>query len=385
MYLVYGGDYDYAWFSKWDGDVVAYIGAETAGVRGLGIGIKVTQYGTRWVLLAGLAPELWTNMDHWSDDAKEILYRAISWAAVKAIGISITPVNVYVGDLITVEIPPLPGTIYSVLIDDTIVLRDILGKNESAIIRLKVPNLERGIHRVVVVSEGMYYGEAFFYVNTKLDILTKDPRAGGTLELSVTGHPVNTTLFVCIDDNIISNVRARDANPLRLTIAIPDYFEGIHVLNLRTEDGEVIASSNVFIGESAFKSEVLSYYNNMTYVLSQLLVMMNALSNYTSSSLRGVNESVSVLSSLTSSLIQSLDLYLKQTLQELQGLREVSTETSLSVNQSMTKLRDDVMNRVNELELRISGSIGLLTSLAAVLIIVNVMVLVIEALTRLRR
>jgi subtilisin family serine protease len=385
VYLVYGGDYDYAWFSKWDGDVVAYIGAEIAGVRGLGIGVKVTQYGTRWVLLAGLAPELWTNMDHWSDDAKEILYRAISWAAVKAIGVSVTPINVYVGDLITVEIPPLPGTIYSVMIDDTIVLRDILGKNETAVIKLKVPNLERGVHRVVVVSEGMYYGEAVFYVNTKLDILTKDPRAGETLELSVTGHPVNTTLFVCIDDNIISNVRARDANPLRLAIAIPEYFEGMHVLNLRTEDGEVIASSKVFIRESAFRSEVLSYYNNMTYVLSQLLVMMNTLSNYTSSGLRGVNESVSVLSNLTSGLIQSLDLYLKQTLQELQGLREGSAEISLSVNQSMAKLREDVMNRVNELDVRTSGSIGLLTSLAAVLIIVNVIVLMIEALTRLRR
>ncbi|MEM2039879.1 MAG: S8 family serine peptidase [Zestosphaera sp.] len=382
VYLVYGGDYDYAWFSKWDGDVIAYIGAETAGVRGIGIGVKVTQYGTRWALLAGLAPELWTNMDHWSDDAKEILYRAVSWVAVKPIGISVVPLNVYVGDVITIEIPPLPGTIYSVLIDNIVVLRDVIGKNETSIIKLRVPNLERGIHKVVVVSEGMYYGEAIFYVNTRLDVLTREPRAGGVLELSISGHPVNTTLFVYIDDNLLSSVRTRDVNPLRLTITIPEYFEGTHVLSVRTEDGEIIASNNIYVRESVFKREILSYYGNITSVLNQLLLSMNTLSNYTSAGLHSVSEGVNLLTNLTSSLIQSLDTYFRQMVYKVEMM---PSEISSNIDQNMARLESSILDRINRVELKTSSDVSLVTSLIGVLMIINLIILLIEALTRLRR
>ncbi len=62
IYIVNGGDYDYAWFNEWSGRIVALIGSETRGIRGGGIGVKETSYGTRWVLLAGLAPEQWTDI-----------------------------------------------------------------------------------------------------------------------------------------------------------------------------------------------------------------------------------------------------------------------------------------------------------------------------------
>lgn len=382
VYLVYGGDYDYAWFSKWDGDVVAYIGAETAGVRGLGIGVKVTQYGTRWALLAGLAPELWTNMDHWSDDAKEILYRAVSWAALRPIGISVVPFNVYVDDLITVEIPPLPGTIYSVLIDNTVVLRDVIGENQTSIIKLRVPNLERGIHKIVIISEGMYYGEAVFYVNTKLDVLTKEPRAGGVLELNISGHPVNTTLFVCIDDNLISSVRTRDVNPLKLTIAIPEYFEGSHTLSIRTEDGEVIAFSNIHIKESVFKSEMMSYYNNIILVLNQLLANMSTMSNYTLLGLHNINENMSLLANLTSNLIQGLDLYFRQIMIEVE---RTPSEISLSINENITRLENSILSRVDQIGSEISNDVRLATSLIITSIIISIITLLVGVLMYLKQ
>lgn len=112
-------------------------------MKGCGIGVKTTPYGTRWVLLAGLAPELWTNMDHWSDEAKKILLRSIAWASLRPIDISIIPTSIYVGEVLTIEIPPLPGVTYSILIDDIVILESIVGRNESMIIKVRVPYLER--------------------------------------------------------------------------------------------------------------------------------------------------------------------------------------------------------------------------------------------------
>lgn len=408
VYLVHDGDYDYAWFSKWDGEVLAYIGAETVGVRGLGIGVKTTPYNTRWVLLAGLAPEVWTNMDHWSDDAKEILHKAISWAAVKPINISVVPYSVYVGDTIVIEIPPLPGIIYSIYLDNMIVYRDIIGKNESTTIKLRIPNLERGLHTVKVISEGLFYGEAKFFVNTKLEVLTEDIVGGKVLVLRITGHPSNANLLIYIDDNYLTSTWTSSVEPLTLYVTIPEYFKGAHTINIRTIHGETIVSKDIVIKESVFESGVISQlfniielYSNLSSILKQLGVDLGSLNATTLHGLEYILNELTNLGGLlldinsTLSTIYGELIKLPQTLEDrYEKVLDRVLEEKLKSNREATL--NDTIEALRELESNLSeniatsektilGTVNAQLTLIYVLVITNILISLLTLLLRYKK
>ncbi len=395
VYLVYGGDYDFAWFSKWDGEVLAYIGAETVGVKGEGIGVKVTSAGTRWVLLAGLAPEVWTHMDYWSEDAKEILYRSIVWAAYKLVNITLSPTHLHVGDTLYIEIPPLPGVVYSVLLDGIVIRKNLLGGSNPTTISIKIPLLERGAHRVQVISEGLYYGEAVFYVDTLIDMNDTVLQEDIAL-LNITGHPTYSTLLVYIDDNYITSVRTGDVEPLIIKLNIPGYFsEGTHLITLRTLDGEVIASKEIEVTRSKYRTELEDILNSQYNNTIELLLQVVESSTNTSKLLSLYGDNLASLSKNTSMLFLlvnglnntiarlleenkvGLEAYIDERVRELEdnismeirgGVSEVENNISIlgrNIGTSLASIREEV-GSVKEVVVSINnGMAGILSELTS--------------------
>ncbi len=346
IYVVDGGDYDYAWFSNWDGDLIAYIGAEQAGVRGGGIGVKVTEAGTRWVLLAGLAPEVWTNMDHWTMEAKEIFYRSILWVSIKPVHIDLVPEEVFVGDTLRIIVPPLHGIKFSIILDDRVLLQDIVGSDREMVIEVKVPPLEHGIHWIRLVSEGMYYGEKEFYVKTRVIPDRETVLQESRLVLNITGHPVNETLYIYIDDNYISTIYTRSVEPLIVTINIPSYFEeGEHVISIRRINGEVIAEATIAIEESVFKKGVRESINSFNETLATNLEDLFH-------ELTVIEENITVLSINTSTEIDRLRMELKNI------ITDQLTMILDDIVGNITYSRETVVDKISRIQLSINSSIS---------------------------
>lgn len=83
VYIITMGDGDHAWFWDYSGVTVANIGADYSGVRGGGVAFKITDSGNRHLLLAGLAPQFYANIMHWTDYAKNIFVRGVCWVAAR--------------------------------------------------------------------------------------------------------------------------------------------------------------------------------------------------------------------------------------------------------------------------------------------------------------
>jgi len=74
--IITGGDCDHAWFWGYSGYTIGDIGSEYSGIRGDAVALNA--YGESvHVLLAGLAPQSYTNVTHWTEDAKTIFVRAV--------------------------------------------------------------------------------------------------------------------------------------------------------------------------------------------------------------------------------------------------------------------------------------------------------------------
>lgn len=248
--LIEGGDYDFSWFEDWGGEVIASIGAESAGVKGAGVGVKVTEAGTRWVLLAGLAPEQWTNMEDWSEDAKNILYNAVVWAAVKPLAVEASEEVVKVGDNITISVAGAKGVNVTVTLDNEVIYEGPL-TGEGINITITVPHIPAGEHRIVAYSEGKYFGEVIITVVTDIKASVAAKAGARWVSIDVTGAPAAQALALTINDNYVTTILTNPDGDASANITVPDYIPGgVHELKLVTGEGQVLASATIELPES---------------------------------------------------------------------------------------------------------------------------------------
>lgn len=74
--IITGGDCDHTWFSNYSGSTIAVVGSEDQGIRGDAVALGA--YGeSLHVLLASLAPQYYTNVPDWTEDAKTIFIRGV--------------------------------------------------------------------------------------------------------------------------------------------------------------------------------------------------------------------------------------------------------------------------------------------------------------------
>jgi thermitase len=81
IYIISRGDRDHAWFWGYSGETIANIGADYTGIRGGGIAYKIRKNSNKHLLLAGLAPQVYANLEHWTEEAKLIFVRGVLWAS----------------------------------------------------------------------------------------------------------------------------------------------------------------------------------------------------------------------------------------------------------------------------------------------------------------
>jgi subtilisin family serine protease len=74
--IINGGDCDHTWFSNYSGRTIAAVGSVNQGIRG--DAVAAGAYGeSLHVLLASLAPQYWTNVADWTEDAETIFVRSV--------------------------------------------------------------------------------------------------------------------------------------------------------------------------------------------------------------------------------------------------------------------------------------------------------------------
>jgi len=75
--IITGGDCDHAWFWDYSGTTIAEVGSDIGGIQGDAVAVGAYG-GSTHVLLASLGPQSYTNVPHWTEDAKAIFVRAVT-------------------------------------------------------------------------------------------------------------------------------------------------------------------------------------------------------------------------------------------------------------------------------------------------------------------
>ncbi len=188
--IIDSGDRDYAWFWGYSGYTVADIGSEDAGIQGNAVALNV--YGkSLHVLLAGLAPQWFANVSHWTDDAETIFINAITFAALDS------GIEGYVTDEETEA--PLEGA--KVWVNET---GQAAYTDETGFYRLYLPP---GTYNVTAQAFG-YYDSSAEGVEVVEDVLTPQdfdlaPMPSGFIAGTVTdvetGLPIEGAIITLLD------------------------------------------------------------------------------------------------------------------------------------------------------------------------------------------
>ncbi len=257
------------------------------------------------------------------------------WSSYDIINITVTPKEVFVGDKIEITIPPMPGTVFSLIIDGRTVLENIVGGTQPFKYTYTVPPTSRGLHRVVVVAPGKYYGEALFIVQTRITILNETSQPSNLLALNITGQPVNTTLMLYIDDNYLTTIWAEGVEPIVLHVNVPDYISpGKHSIKLVLPNGEPIAVTEALFTESRtwiMLENVIQSINMSTNDIKSGIKSLAGQASINRDIINGINESI------TSLLTQLINKIIQET-SSLKGLNNTTNEKIDSISMKIDKL-----------------------------------------------
>jgi hypothetical protein len=168
VYLIEGGDYDYAWFYRYSGATIADIGSDSVGILGCGVAYTVRNGGNVHLLLSGLSQSSYTNIGNaWTEEAKMIFRQTVTWASeplpLAPPTISIDPNSGSVGTTVRVN-----GSGFSrnfpvtVKFDDTPIATAETDLNGSFVAVFNAPTAEFGAHRIKALDEYGAYAEATY-------------------------------------------------------------------------------------------------------------------------------------------------------------------------------------------------------------------------------
>ncbi len=354
--IIEGGDYDFCWFEDWGGKVIASIGAENVGVKGAGIGLKVTDAGTRWVLLAGLAPEQWTNTDDWTEDAENIFYNAVVWAAVKPLEVRASSLNVSVGDTINITVSGAKGVNVTVAFDDTTIYEGPMPENGTLSLELKIPHTPMGEHRITAYSEGKYFGELTVNVVPSLNASVKAAAGARWVTASITGAPASSVLYLAINDNIVTTVLTSPTGDASINATVPDYIPGgTSYLKLRSVEGAVIATATITLPPS-FTHETLSVLTNASSkALTELASLRESVTNLSNSLITSTSSIIAKVVEVGESLTDAINQLGDEVLTQIgEGFSNL-TQSASSISSELRKVGQGLDTANNRLEEVLNG------------------------------
>ena len=240
---------DFAWFTGFSGDVIGTIivgGTEYGG----GIGYKYTPSGAKWVLMASFAPEGWTPMEAWTEDAFQIFANAVFWALTKPLNVWLENPYLHVGDEAVVHISKAPAvTMLYVFLDGVFITSTVSDEEGNATTSFTVPLIPGGEHLIEVVTpDAIYYGMAKLYVLAKIVVSPAETTSPGQISVVATGLPALQRAYLYFDANYLTMLAANESGAFEAIVNVPMVITGTHeVLLIDPVTGKVLYSTKVMV------------------------------------------------------------------------------------------------------------------------------------------
>lgn len=190
IYIINGGDDDFAWFYRYSGLTIAHIGADWMGSIGGGIAYSIRTNGNVHLLLAGLSQNIFTNIRNaWTDEAKTIFTRAVTWtsnpvtATSPFTSVTLSPTSGPVETKITVDGSGFAlNSSVTVKFDDSLIATTTTNADGGFTAVFNIPMVEVGVHLVKALDDYGTYAEVTFTVTgasgIEIDVLTVEMDVG---------------------------------------------------------------------------------------------------------------------------------------------------------------------------------------------------------------
>ncbi|MEM4914302.1 MAG: carboxypeptidase regulatory-like domain-containing protein, partial [Desulfurococcaceae archaeon] len=240
---------DFSWFTGFSGEAIADTVAGGV-VRGNSIAWKIFDNGVKWVLLSSFAPTSWNLPTYFTTDAWNIICNAVVWIASKPLNVVVDKPYVRVGETISINITGGPAlTEIIVAFAGEEIGRVITDEQGNAFLTYTIPLIPGGEYTLEAYTEDqLYYGYTKVTIVPDLKVHPLTVRAPGTVYVEATGLMPYQTVYIYLDGNWLSFVRANISGAFSLVLNIPLVAEGYHSITLIDPDtGEDIASQVIMV------------------------------------------------------------------------------------------------------------------------------------------
>ncbi|MEM4732663.1 MAG: hypothetical protein QXO48_05960, partial [Desulfurococcaceae archaeon] len=239
---------DFSWFTGFSGEAIADTVAGGV-VRGNSIAWKIFDNGVKWVLLSSFAPTQWNLPTDFTTDAWNIICNAVLWAAYKPLNVVVDKPYVRVGETISINITGGPAlTEIIVAFAGEEIGRVITDEQGNALLTYTIPLIPGGEYTVEAYTEDqLYYGYTEVTIVPDLKVHPLTVRAPGTVYVEATGLMPYQTVYIYLDGNWLSFVRANISGAFSLVLNIPLVAEGYHSITLIDPDTREDIVSQVIV------------------------------------------------------------------------------------------------------------------------------------------
>ncbi len=346
--IIAGGDYDYAYFDQFSGTYLAQLKTAEKGVVGYGVAIKEVN-GSKWVLLAALAPQQWTNVENaWTDYAKKILINAVLWSASKPLNVTLEPSVAVVGQIVEVTVTgAAPNAVISLYLDGRFLANVTSDASGKAVYSFRVPLITGGEHLIEAESwfDKYYYGYAYLYVRAAL-VGPDQVKQGEAVEFTLTGVAAYKKLYVLIDNNLIGFVATNSSGAATIVINVPLCIEvgKAHVLKVIDVDSlELVATKELTVIEGATLSKLSEVSAKLSEALSTLRTMISGIDT--------LQRSVAAVRDL----VMSLDSKIGSAVAKIEALSNAVESKLRSMETTVSGLESKLGSKIEELGKKIES------------------------------
>jgi len=260
---------DFSWFCQFSGTVLANLYIQGYGDVGNLIGYKLLPDGRKYVLLASMAPEEWTDMAYWTDAAFSILANAALFAVQKPVNLTLEPSAAHVGDTVEVYLSGAPAnTTFNVTFNGQLIATVTTDENGTAEASFTVPLIPGGTYSVDAVSlDYRYYGHADLELVAYLSVTPASVDSQpAMLHVVGTGFYANETVNLYLDGNWLSMIVANSSGAFEVDVNLPIVAVGDHYIkavSLEAGSPELRGEAEVYVASEPF-SQVLGAISSIS-------------------------------------------------------------------------------------------------------------------------
>ncbi len=244
-------DADYAWFNGFSGQVLAelVVGGQT---KGPAIGVKVTEAGTKWILLASFVPTEWNDISYFTDEGLQIIVNAVEYALLQPINVTLSKTEAAVGDEVVVSVSGAkPNATYTVAFDGEEIATLETNADGEGSVTITVPTVPGGAHTISVYNYTLRQeGSATLTVVASITVSPASTIAPGAVTVSVTGLKPGEAFNIYLDANWISKVVADEKGAFEGLLNIPLVVTGTHTIGVYLDNGTLLASTTITVTSS---------------------------------------------------------------------------------------------------------------------------------------